>query len=1317
MGTHFFTSIAANYLAKARVLAHSIRTVHPAATIHVVWADRVPPWLDLSGEPFDHLIAIEELAPSWIFRHNLVELSTAVKGYALQRILGLPDCEQVVYLDPDIVVLSSLEPLLAEFQRASILLTPHLTEPESEGGAIQDNELSALQHGIFNLGFLGVKNSEEGRRFAGWWADRLGQFCFDERERGLFTDQRWADLIPAYFPDHKILRGPGFNVATWNLSRRRVTGTRESGLLVNGERLVFFHFSGLDSGSQAGMLERYGKDSPALFELRDWYLGECDRYGQGTVSTLPWAFGFYDDGTSIPGAHRKRYRDDASLELRFPNPFSNGYRDWVDLQAQQVKPALQAELPVPGYRIFLIAAPADVRYLNETLSSLLAATVNRSEIWLVGQADLPVTDLAAIVVDATRYEDFAAAVLRDFADKDLLIIRAGALPPPQWDVRLAWSAARNASALSVSPLDRRLLDEGGVLSRLNSQEIDRLCYWYRPDSDAEGAEMSPDCVYIRAAALQDAVPDPLARRLATLAESGRRLHYRHVQAQHLCVAFHCPLNAGRASRVTSKDVALLPLLSKLRDHAVRTHAAVPKSITPTMTGPTLHVMHSWSGGVEQWLRNFCEADDERENFVLQAHGPEGEYGSELRFFRYGKHEPELLWTVALTPAIRATAVSHAAYRNALVTIVNEHRIERLLVSSLIGHSLECLRLPRETLFICHDYYPFCQAINITFGETCRSCQSSRLDACLRENPHNRYFPNVARDEWLVLRAEFLRAMRENGITLIAPSPSVRVNYGRLMPELEPAFRVIPHGGKYPAYLHKARPVLATARVSGVAASHLKHDGEGEAAVATVASGGLTALRGHNSTSASVSETITADPLRILMLGSLSLHKGLHLFQVMVERLERFAEVTLAGCFDFGALFQGNPRIRVIERYRPEELQQIVAEARPDVGLLLSVVPETFSFTLQEMQSMGLPPVATSLGSFVDWIEDGVTGFLSEPTPEAMLRCLEHLQEERALIDSVHKNLRSYRARSLKEMIRDYAALTPVRFSSMRYFEGSRAPVPIAGKELQLYWRAQAESFSEDRSYVFSPFHIGRQIARLYFVPQASGIDQLRLDLGKEPGLIYLHSLAVYKQAGEAVWAWHGGPSLLDPPIWNQAFPLDGNTICLTGNDPFLLLPVNREVLNRLSEGGYVELDFWIEDAVARADDLRALAKSGWAARQEMAELQTELANQLHEMDQQLGQFARELAETDRYAGELEADSVRRTAIENDLKLGNEKLQTRIEELVALNAEVLASKEQVEAAKHQVEVSRAELVKKVDSLVKSRSWKLTAPLRTMGRFFK
>jgi hypothetical protein len=251
---HIFTSITSNYIPKARVLAHSVKKYVPNAVFHLLLCDSPPQDFDLEQEEFDHLMLLEELdidnQKSWIFQHNVVELCTAVKGRGFQEIFRRFGPDKIIFFDPDMVLFSGIEVIEGQLDQHSVLLTPHQTEPARTRSAILDNEVSSLKYGVFNLGFLAVRNSPEGIRFVNWWSDRLRDFCFDDRARGFFTDQKWGDLAPALFSDLGILRGPQFNVSTWNIDSREITGDIAEGVYVNKIPLCFYHFSGIDSGAQ-----------------------------------------------------------------------------------------------------------------------------------------------------------------------------------------------------------------------------------------------------------------------------------------------------------------------------------------------------------------------------------------------------------------------------------------------------------------------------------------------------------------------------------------------------------------------------------------------------------------------------------------------------------------------------------------------------------------------------------------------------------------------------------------------------------------------------------------------------------------------------------------------------------------------------------------------------------------------------------------------------------------------------------------------------------------------------------------------------------
>ena len=98
--------------------------------------------------------------------------------------------------------------------------------------------------------------------------------------------------------------------------------------------------------------------------------------------------------------------------------------------------------------------------------------------------------------------------------------------------------------------------------------------------------------------------------------------------------------------------------------------------------------------------------------------------------------------------------------------------------------------------------------------------------------------------------------------------------------------------------------------------------------------------------------------------------------------------------------------------------------KPDIGLLLSSVPETFSYTLSELFAAGIPPIATNLGAFSDRIDPGKTGWLVPPRPEALVACLAALAQDRNQVRAVRDTLLSNDQRSSSDMVADYLALLP-----------------------------------------------------------------------------------------------------------------------------------------------------------------------------------------------------------------------------------------------------------------------------------------------------
>jgi hypothetical protein len=229
------TAARKNYVPFVRVLARSLAAHHSDVPLVLGLTDEVEDRFDPSAEPFELLPIAELPVPDlhgFLARYDAREATIAVKPYLLQSVLDR-GAETVVYIDVDVLVLEELTGLFEAAAAHAITLLPHLLEP-LEAPDRRDRELNILQSGVFNGGVLGVRDCPEGRRFLAWWQARLYEHCRHSIAEGMHYDQRWLDLVPAFFEDVHVFRDPTVNIAHWNLPDRDPATYR------------LFHFSGYD---------------------------------------------------------------------------------------------------------------------------------------------------------------------------------------------------------------------------------------------------------------------------------------------------------------------------------------------------------------------------------------------------------------------------------------------------------------------------------------------------------------------------------------------------------------------------------------------------------------------------------------------------------------------------------------------------------------------------------------------------------------------------------------------------------------------------------------------------------------------------------------------------------------------------------------------------------------------------------------------------------------------------------------------------------------------------------------------------------------
>lgn len=332
------TIIAKNYLAQARVLTASFKKYNPDGKVFVFVVDDIGSYFDPKDEDFIY-ISCDELQSDirnfegFRFQYTILELCTALKPYALRYLFKKFNLKNIAYFDPDILITASLKPLIELLDQHTFILTPHITQPYTDD--LQPTEINHLRTGTYNLGFIAMVNNKTSMSMLEWWAERLYKNSRDAVSEGLFTDQKWIDLIPGFFPGTFISRDPGLNVAYWNL-HERVIKIEDEMVTCNDLPLLFFHFSGY-SLDKPTIVSKYQNrhnfeqigDAKKLFTRYSELLLDN---GYTQCQLWPYTFAEFDNGIKIPDLARKIYWRLTNPDF-FGNPFktsgTNSFFQWL----------------------------------------------------------------------------------------------------------------------------------------------------------------------------------------------------------------------------------------------------------------------------------------------------------------------------------------------------------------------------------------------------------------------------------------------------------------------------------------------------------------------------------------------------------------------------------------------------------------------------------------------------------------------------------------------------------------------------------------------------------------------------------------------------------------------------------------------------------------------------------------------------------------------------------------------------------------------------------------------------------------------------
>ena len=147
------------------------------------------------------------------------------------------------------------------------------------------------------------------------------------------------------------------------------------------------------------------------------------------------------------------------------------------------------------------------------------------------------------------------------------------------------------------------------------------------------------------------------------------------------------------------------------------------------------------------------------------------------------------------------------------------------------------------------------------------------------------------------------------------------------------------------------------------------------------------------------------PLTVAVLGGLSIYKGAEVVYRLAERIKREAlpiRLVLFG-YTYRERARNTPELVITGPYRREDLPRLCATYQPHLALIPSLWPETFSYTLSEALSLGLPALVFDLGAQAERVRKSGAGLvLPLGDEEALLGALLELYQTPERVTSLQE---------------------------------------------------------------------------------------------------------------------------------------------------------------------------------------------------------------------------------------------------------------------------------------------------------------------------
>jgi hypothetical protein len=229
-------------LAHALALADSVLQHQPGVTFYIGLVDSI----SINNLP-EHvrILPVATLAiPGWDAMaagyYDFELLPACRPWFALELLKKHPECKQLTFLAPTVLLKSSFDKLLTS--GFEMFLTPNISAPLKKSDILDDKRI--LNAGMYHSGSWTLRPSEKTVALLEWWAHRTIDRANFDLCHGMNTDQLWLNYAPVWVPATETVHNTGWHYglnAVLNKNLTAKNGVYEA----DGHALVSLDFAGL----------------------------------------------------------------------------------------------------------------------------------------------------------------------------------------------------------------------------------------------------------------------------------------------------------------------------------------------------------------------------------------------------------------------------------------------------------------------------------------------------------------------------------------------------------------------------------------------------------------------------------------------------------------------------------------------------------------------------------------------------------------------------------------------------------------------------------------------------------------------------------------------------------------------------------------------------------------------------------------------------------------------------------------------------------------------------------------------------------------